>query len=134
MIEDKDIDTLLNESGMKFGKFEKEKVWLVVLEDGAREHRLAIQLRPDWIVVAIHPFIVKPNSQTLSELCCRLTHLNHEMKFAKLILDDTDDVGLMSEVPTDSELSLLNKSITMVAKYAHEHYAELSAFGKNLVS
>ena len=134
MIEGKDVDTILDETGLKFGKFGEEKAWLVILEGSSHEYHLAIQIRADWITVAIHPFIDTPDPQGRSNLCCCLAGLNYKMYFAKFVLDDANDIGLIAQLPTDSDLSLLRKSISIVARYADEYYAELSTLGKSLAS
>lgn len=64
--------------------------------------RLFIQEAEAWVIVAIAPFVPRPEPECLARLYTVLLRLNYEMNLVKIGLDTDDDVVLMLEIPAEA--------------------------------
>lgn len=64
--------------------------------------RLFIQMSEAWVIMAIAPFIPRPEPACVGRLHQALLRLNYEMNLVKVGLDADEDVVLMAELPAEN--------------------------------
>lgn len=63
--------------------------------------RLFLQATESWVVMAIAPFVPRPEPESAGRFYHALLRLNYEMNLAKVGLDADEDVVLMVELPAE---------------------------------
>ena len=125
MITEKNIEALLKRKGYKYARFGELAVWLVILADGPNEHRMTVELQEKWVSIAIVPFIEQPTKKKLPAVCVSLAQCNYEMYLAKFVLNEDNNIGLLAEIPIESNIIVCEQAVSQVAQYAGEFYDRL---------
>jgi len=119
------VGKLLNESGYNFRKTGKAS-WLIdyVTKDG-RKSRVLLATGPDFMVAGVI-VAFKRNLPANADLLHTLLKFNHSLDFAKVGLDDDDDLFVRSEISTTYlDLVRLKAEVERVTADADKIYATI---------
>src|SRR5262249_45951898 len=119
------VGKLLNESGYNFRKTGKAS-WLIdyVSKDG-RKSQVLLATGPDFMVAGVI-VAFKRNLPANADLLHRLLKFNHSLDFAKVGLDDDDDLFVRSETSTTYlDLARLKAEVERVTADADKIYATI---------
>jgi hypothetical protein len=96
-----------------------------------RHFSFRVRLHGAWIGFLISPYLVPAKEASVGALHERLLFLNHQMNMAKFALDETGQVALTVELPTENlDYSEFRDAIDALCYHADDLFEELSRLAR----